>query len=237
MATQTSRTRRQNFSWRNGVGRTTSRTTPSTPSPTAAGAAAAASEGGALAAAPNAPAAPANGSSAAAPGASAGVGLSPGLPGRPSLPPGDPSGDPPDDPFGDHDPWPFPPPRTPPVPPSPAPSATGGNKKYVDYKMDPAPSWTGDMPEKNYKEYHRNLQLWLVEAEARLPSNLIGKRIIDSIPLGSKLSSLVAHLTVPEICSDDGHRVILRIIEEAHEYLKDQGLERAFDDAIFRGTG
>ena len=101
--------------------------------------------------------------------------------------------------------------------------------------MDPAPSWGGDSPEKQYKEYHRNLLLWLVEAEARLPTNLIGKRIIDSIPLGSKLSALVAHLAVEEICAENGHRQILRIIEEAHEYLKDQRLEQAFDEAIFKG--
>lgn len=60
-------------------------------------------------------------------------------------------------------------------------------KKHVDYRMDPAPVWGGDSPEKHYKEYLRNLQLWSVEAEARIPLNLIGKRIIDSIPLGSKL--------------------------------------------------
>ena len=121
-------------------------------------------------------------------------------------------------------------------PPTPAGSQSGAReKKYVDYKVDPAPSWGGDMPEKNYKEYIRNLQLWLVEAEARLPHNLIGKRIIDSIPLGSKLSSLLAHLTVDDICSDNGHKVILGIIEDAHEYLKDLRLETAFDDAIFKG--
>ena len=90
------------------------------------------------------------------------------------------------------------------------------------------------MPEKNYKDYHKKLRLWMVEAEARIPSNLIGKRIIDSIPLGSKLSALLGSLTVDEICSDDGHRVILKIIEEAHEYLR-ESLEQAFDDAIFKG--
>jgi hypothetical protein len=114
--------------------------------------------------------------------------------------------------------------------------STGGDgKKYVDYRVEPAPAWGGDAPERNYKEYHRNLQLWLVEAEARLPHNLIGKRIIDSIPLGSKLSAMLAHLTVDEITSDQGHRTILNIIEEAHEYLRDHRLETAFDEAIFRG--
>ena len=88
-----------------------------------------------------------------------------------------------------------------------------GGRKYVDYRLDPAPSWTGDQPEKHYKEYIRNLQLWLVEAEARLPRNLIGKRIIDSIPIGSKLSSLMAHLTVEEICAEQGHKTIVGIIE------------------------
>ena len=45
-----------------------------------------------------------------------------------------------------------------------------GVQKHVDYRLDPAPSWGGDMPEKQFKEYHRNLQLWLVEAEARIPT-------------------------------------------------------------------
>ena len=226
MATTTRRT----FTWRNGIGRTTSRSSPSTPqaadTPAAAHGATAAADGSLAAAAGDSSAAAGN-----APGAH-------GLPERPNVPHGDPPGSPPEDPFGDGDPWQSlrTPPRTPaPLPPpSPAPSASG-SKKYVDYKMDPAPVWGGDMPEKNYKEYYRNLQLWLVEAEARLPSNLIGKRIIDSIPLGSKLSSMLAHLSVPEICADNGHKVILKIIEDAHEYLKDQGLERAFDEAIFKG--
>jgi len=56
----------------------------------------------------------------------------------------------------------------------------------------------------------------LVEAEARISHNLIGKRIIDSIPLGSKLSTLLAHLTVDGITAPEGHRVILSIIEDAH---------------------
>ena len=116
--------------------------------------------------------------------------------------------------------------------------STGGDgKRYVDYRIGPALSWGGDMPERNYKEYYRNFQLWLVEAETRLSHNLIGKRIIDSIPLGSKLSAMLAHLTVDEIISDQGHRIILNIIEEAHGYLRDHRLETAFDEAIFRGHG
>ena len=113
--------------------------------------------------------------------------------------------------------------------------ADRNEKKHVDYRMDPAPVWGGDSPEKHYKEYLRNLQLWLVEAEARIPLNLIGKRIIDSIPLGSKLSTLLAHLTVAEITAPEGYKVIIKIIEDAHAYLKDQSLEQAFDEAIFRG--
>ena len=111
----------------------------------------------------------------------------------------------------------------------------GEARRHVDYRLDPAPVWGGDLPEKNFKEYHRNLQLWLVEVEARLPHNLIGKRIIDSIPLGSKLSTLLAHLTVEEITDPEGHKHIVEIIEDAHAYLKDQRLEQAFDEAIFRG--
>ena len=111
----------------------------------------------------------------------------------------------------------------------------GGQRKHVDYRMDPAPVWGGEMPEKNFKEYQRNLALWLVEAEARIPHNLIGKRIIDSIPLGSKLSATLAHLTVEEICASNGHKMIVQLIEESHEYLRDVRLEQAFDEAIFRG--
>ena len=74
-----------------------------------------------------------------------------------------------------------------------------------------------------------------MEAEARIPLNLIGKRIIDSIPLGSKLSTLLAHLTVAEITAPEGYKAIIKIIEDAHGYLKDQSLEQAFDEAIFKG--
>ncbi|CAJ1384566.1 unnamed protein product [Effrenium voratum] len=91
------------------------------------------------------------------------------------------------------------------------------SRKFFDYKMDPAPSWGGDQPEKNWKEYHRNLQLWLIEAESRLPPTLIGKRIIDGIPLGSKLL-----------------QAIVRIIE-GPRVSQGQRLEQSFDEAIFRG--
>ena len=53
--------------------------------------------------------------------------------------------------------------------------------------------------------------------------------------MGSKLGIMLAHLTVEEITAENGHTRILRLIEEAHEYLKDQRLEQAFDEAIFRG--
>ena len=118
---------------------------------------------------------------------------------------------------------------------TPSNAKDGSVRKYVDYRLDPAPVWGGDQPEKNFKEYQRNLQLWLVEAEARLPHNLIGKRILDSIPLGSKLSALLAHLTVDEITAENGHKIIVGLIESAHEYLKDHRLEQAFEEAIFRG--
>eukprot|EP00435_Cladocopium_sp_Y103_P060316 s936_g22.t1 len=114
-------------------------------------------------------------------------------------------------------------------------TSDGSGRKHVDYRMDPAPVWGGDSPERHYKEYLRNLQLWLVEAEARIPTSLIGKRIIDSIPLGSKLSTLLSHLTVGEITAPEGYKAILSVIEDAHAYLKDQSLEQAFDEAIFRG--
>ena len=56
----------------------------------------------------------------------------------------------------------------------PASRDSAGGRKYVDYRLDPAPAWGGDQPEKHFKEYHRNLLLWLVEAEARLLHNLLG---------------------------------------------------------------
>ena len=142
------------------------------------------------------------------------------------------------DPLGFHDGERGTPPRSPPRTVTSVIASGGdqnGQRKHVDYRMDPAPTWGGDLPERNFKEYHHNLQLWMVEAEARIPPSLIGKRILDSIPLGSKLSALLAHLTVDEITADDGYKTIVGLIEDAHEYLKDQRLEQAFDEAIFRG--
>ena len=44
-------------------------------------------------------------------------------------------------------------------PPTPAGSTTNArDRKFVDYKVDPAPSWGGHLPEKNYKEYIRNMK-------------------------------------------------------------------------------
>ena len=85
------------------------------------------------------------------------------------------------------------------------------------------------------REYARNLRLWLIEAEERLPPQLIGKRIIDSIPYGSRLSALVGHLSVEEITAADGYKQVIQCIEEAHEYLKVAKLEQAFSAAIFGG--
>ena len=108
-------------------------------------------------------------------------------------------------------------------------------RKYVDYRMDPAPSWNGEWPESQYREYARKLRLWLIEATERLPATLIGKRIIDAIPYGSRLASVVAHLTVEEITTEDGWKLVVKSIEDAHDYLKVQKLEQAFSEAIFRG--
>ena len=47
---------------------------------------------------------------------------------------------------------------------TPSNAKDGSVRKYVDYRLDPASVWGGDQPEKNFKEYQRNLQLWLVEA-------------------------------------------------------------------------
>ena len=93
-------------------------------------------------------------------------------------------------------------PRSPAAPSTP-PYGQGGldgsegqtARKFVDYKMDPAPSWNGEHPESEYREYARNLKLWLIEAEARLPPSLIGKRILDVILFGSRLA---ASLLLPE---------------------------------------
>ena len=62
-------------------------------------------------------------------------------------------------------------------------------KRFVDYKMEAAPTWDGEQPETKYKEYARNLKLWLIEATEPLPGSLIGKRIIDAIPYGSQAGS------------------------------------------------
>ncbi|CAE7724500.1 GIP [Symbiodinium necroappetens] len=108
-------------------------------------------------------------------------------------------------------------------------------KKFVDYRMESAPTWDGEMPETKYREYSRNLRLWLVEAVERLPGNLIGKRIIDGIPFGSRLAALLAHLSVEDITAEKGYEKIVGIIEDAHDYLRDAKLEQAFDQAIFKG--
>ena len=133
-------------------------------------------------------------------------------------------------------------PRSPAAPSTP-PYGQGGldgsegqqARKFVDYKMDPAPSWNGEHPESEYREYARNLKLWLIEAEARLPPSLIGKRILDAIPFGSRLAASLAHLTVDDITAADGYKQIIAVIEESHAYLKEARLEQAFDAAIFRG--
>eukprot|EP00439_Symbiodinium_sp_Y106_P007110 s9578_g1.t1 len=108
-------------------------------------------------------------------------------------------------------------------------------KRFVDYKMEAAPTWDGEQPETKYKEYARNLKLWLIEATERLPGSLIGKRIIDAIPYGSRLAALLAHMSVEEITDATGYERIVATIEEAHDYLKDAKLEQAFDQAIFKG--
>ena len=111
---------------------------------------------------------------------------------------------------------------------------SGSGRRYVDYKMEAAPSWDGEQPEVKYKEYARNLKLWLIEARERLPGNLIGKRIIDAVPYGSRLAAVLARLTVDEI-EDTGFEKIVSLIEDAHDYLRDAKLEQAFDQAIFKG--
>ena len=93
--------------------------------------------------------------------------------------------------------------------------------------MEAAPSWDGERPEQQYKEYLRNLKLWLIEAQERLPGHLIGKRILDVIPYGSRLAALMSHLSVDEITAADGYKKIVQIIEEAHDYLKGAKLAEA----------
>lgn len=68
---------------------------------------------------------------------------------------------------------------------------------------------------------------WLREAEAQLPKTLI--------PLGSKLATIIAHLSVHDICADDGYLTIIKHIKDNYECLKDQDFERAFDEAVFKG--
>ena len=46
-------------------------------------------------------------------------------------------------------------------------------RRFVDYKMESAPSWGGEWLEQQYREYGRKLKLWLIEARERLPSALI----------------------------------------------------------------
>ena len=116
-----------------------------------------------------------------------------------------------------------------------APSTPPGGRKFVDYRMEPATVWDGEMPEVKYREYARNLRLWLVEAVERLPGALVRKRIIDGIPFGSRLAALLAHLTVEDITAEKGYEKIVGIIEDAHDYLRDAKLEQAFEMAIFKG--
>ncbi|CAE7939226.1 Ttll5 [Symbiodinium necroappetens] len=108
-------------------------------------------------------------------------------------------------------------------------------RKFADYRMEAAPKWDGEKPEEQYREYARALRLWLIEARERLPESLIGKRILDSIPYGSRLSSVLAHLSVEEITAPDGWKRVVACIEEAHGYLKVAKLEQAFNAAIFGG--
>ncbi|CAE7208124.1 Ttll5 [Symbiodinium sp. KB8] len=108
-------------------------------------------------------------------------------------------------------------------------------RKFADYRMEAAPKWDGEKPEEQYREYARTLRLWLIEAQERLPESLIGKRILDSIPYGSRLSSVLAHLSVEEITAPDGWKRVVACIEEAHGYLKVAKLEQAFNAAIFGG--
>ena len=45
-------------------------------------------------------------------------------------------------------------------------AGASSEKRFVDYKMEAAPTWDGEQPETKYKEYARNLKLWLIEATA-----------------------------------------------------------------------
>ena len=46
---------------------------------------------------------------------------------------------------------------------------------------------------------------------------------------------MLAHLSVEDITADRGYEKIVKLIEEAHDYLRDAKLEQAFEMAIFRG--
>ena len=41
-----------------------------------------------------------------------------------------------------------------------AASAGEGARKFVDYRMEAAPTWDGEMPQTKYREYSRNLYGW-----------------------------------------------------------------------------
>ena len=62
-------------------------------------------------------------------------------------------------------------------------------KRFVDYKMEAAPTWDGEQPETKYKEYARNLKLWLIEATERLPGSLIGEKDNRRDPLWKQAGS------------------------------------------------
>ena len=74
-----------------------------------------------------------------------------------------------------------------------------------------------------------------MEAVERLPGTLIGKRVIDGIPFGSRLAALLAHLSVEDITSEKGYEKIVSVIEDAQDDIRDAKLEQAFDQAIFKG--
>ena len=106
-------------------------------------------------------------------------------------------------------------PRSPPGKPLP-PYGQGGldgsgefsERPYFDFKMDQALSWNSERPETEYRVYARNLQLWLSEATSRLPPTLIGRRITDVVPFGSRVAALLAHLTADDITAIDRYKRI-----------------------------
>ena len=85
-----------------------------------------------------------------------------------------------------------------------------GPRKFVDFRMEAAPTWDGEMPETKYR--------------------------LDGIPFGSRLAALTAHLSVEDITSDTGYELIVKIIEDAHDYLRDAKLEQAFESSIKHGA-